>query len=150
MRELRKVHKEKLYNLLLLIIFMALQPFVGPCRFFSFLILHTVGRTPWTGDQPIARLLPTHRIIAYNTDIYTLSAIQTHDPSVRESEDSWCLRPHVHCDRQLYNLHFSLIIFMMIKSKRIRWAGHMVRMRDIRIVFSFNYKTRSQEIISET
>jgi hypothetical protein len=26
-----------------------------------FLILHTVGRTPWTGDQPVARTLPTHR-----------------------------------------------------------------------------------------
>jgi hypothetical protein len=30
-------------------------------RFFSFLILYTVGRTPWTGDQPVARPLPTHR-----------------------------------------------------------------------------------------
>jgi hypothetical protein len=30
-------------------------------RFFSFLILNTVGRTPWTGDQPVARPLPTHR-----------------------------------------------------------------------------------------
>jgi hypothetical protein len=30
-------------------------------RFFSFLILYTVGRTPWTGDHPVARPLPTHR-----------------------------------------------------------------------------------------
>jgi hypothetical protein len=30
-------------------------------RLFSFLILYTVGRTPWTGDQPAARPLPTHR-----------------------------------------------------------------------------------------
>jgi hypothetical protein len=30
-------------------------------HFFSFLILYTVGRTPWTGDQPVARPLPTHR-----------------------------------------------------------------------------------------
>jgi hypothetical protein len=29
-------------------------------RFFSFLILYTVGRTPWTGDQPVASPLPTH------------------------------------------------------------------------------------------
>jgi hypothetical protein len=30
--------------------------------FFSFLILYTVGRTPWTGgDWPVARPLPTHR-----------------------------------------------------------------------------------------
>jgi hypothetical protein len=30
-------------------------------RFFSFLILHTVCRTSWTGDKAIARPLPTHR-----------------------------------------------------------------------------------------
>jgi hypothetical protein len=30
-------------------------------RFFSFVILYTVGRTPWTGNQPVARPLPTHR-----------------------------------------------------------------------------------------
>jgi hypothetical protein len=29
-------------------------------RFFSFLIRYTVGRTPWTGDQPVSRPLPTH------------------------------------------------------------------------------------------
>jgi hypothetical protein len=28
---------------------------------FQFLNLYTVGRTPWTGDQPVARALPTHR-----------------------------------------------------------------------------------------
>jgi hypothetical protein len=39
---------------------MALQPF-GPCSFFSFLIIYTVGRTPWTGDQPVARPLSAHR-----------------------------------------------------------------------------------------
>jgi hypothetical protein len=30
-------------------------------RYFSFLILYAVGRTPWTGDQPVARPLPIHR-----------------------------------------------------------------------------------------
>jgi hypothetical protein len=40
---------------------MALQPF-GPWRFFSFLVLYTVGRTPWTGVQLVARQLPTHRM----------------------------------------------------------------------------------------
>jgi hypothetical protein len=45
-----------------IIIIMALQPFVGPWPpFFSFLILYTVGRTPWTGDQPVVRPLPIHR-----------------------------------------------------------------------------------------
>jgi hypothetical protein len=30
-------------------------------RFFSFLILYTVGRAPWTGDQPVAMPLPAQR-----------------------------------------------------------------------------------------
>jgi hypothetical protein len=29
-------------------------------RFFSFLILYTVCRNPWTGDQPFSRQQPTH------------------------------------------------------------------------------------------
>jgi hypothetical protein len=40
---------------------MVLQPFVGPWLLLSFLILYTVGRTPWAGDQPAARPLPIHR-----------------------------------------------------------------------------------------
>jgi hypothetical protein len=40
---------------------MALLPFVGPWPLFSFLIFYTDGRTPWTGDQPVARPLPTRR-----------------------------------------------------------------------------------------
>jgi hypothetical protein len=28
---------------------------MDPGRFFSFLILYTGGRTPWTGDRPVAR-----------------------------------------------------------------------------------------------
>jgi hypothetical protein len=33
----------------------------GPWPIFSFLILYTVGSTPWTGDQPVTKPLPTHR-----------------------------------------------------------------------------------------
>jgi hypothetical protein len=43
---------------------MAIQPFFfgrGRFFFFSFVILYTVGKTPWTGDQPVARPLLTHR-----------------------------------------------------------------------------------------
>jgi hypothetical protein len=41
---------------------MTLQPLWTLASFFSFLIcIYTVGRTPWAGDQPIARPLPTHR-----------------------------------------------------------------------------------------
>jgi hypothetical protein len=73
-------------------------------RFVSlqFLSPKTVGRTPWTADQPVARLLPTQN----NTDTeqtqrdrHALNGIRTHDPSARASEDSSCLRPRGHCDR---------------------------------------------------
>jgi hypothetical protein len=40
---------------------MALQPFAGPWPLFHFLDFYKVGRTPWTGDQPVARPLPIHR-----------------------------------------------------------------------------------------
>jgi hypothetical protein len=40
---------------------MALQPFVEPSTLFQFLIQYTVGRTPWTRDQPVARPEPKHR-----------------------------------------------------------------------------------------
>jgi hypothetical protein len=36
------------------------DPFLDLGRFLSFLILFTDGRTPWMGDQPAARPLPTH------------------------------------------------------------------------------------------
>jgi hypothetical protein len=39
----------------------ALQPFVGPSSLLSFSILYTIGRTPWTGDQPYARSLTIRR-----------------------------------------------------------------------------------------
>jgi hypothetical protein len=39
----------------------ALQPFVGPWPLFQFLNMYTVGRTPWTGDQPVVRPLPAYK-----------------------------------------------------------------------------------------
>jgi hypothetical protein len=35
-------------------------PLLGLGRFFSFFIFYTVGRTPWTGDQPVTKPLPAH------------------------------------------------------------------------------------------
>jgi hypothetical protein len=64
---------------------------VGLGRFFRFLILHTVGRTPRAGDQPVARRLPTQDNT--NTNIHDLSSIRTHDPSVSASEVNSCLKP---------------------------------------------------------
>jgi hypothetical protein len=66
------------------------SPLLRLGRFFSFLYLHTVGRNPWTGDQPVARPLPKHRTT--QRGINALSGIRTHEPSVRESEGSSRLR----------------------------------------------------------
>jgi hypothetical protein len=38
---------------------MALHTIVGPRPLFGFVILYSVGRAPWTGDQHVASLLPT-------------------------------------------------------------------------------------------
>jgi hypothetical protein len=56
-------------------------------------------------DQPVARPLPKHRITRtqnkriHTPYIHALSGIRTHNPSVRASEDSPCLRPRSYCDR---------------------------------------------------
>jgi hypothetical protein len=46
---------------IIIIIYDSTVLLLDPGHFFSFLILYTVGRTTWTGDQPVARPLPTHR-----------------------------------------------------------------------------------------
>jgi hypothetical protein len=58
-------------------------------------ILQTLGKTPWTGDQPVARPLPTHDNIKRekNADIQASSGVRAHDPSVRAGEDISCCRP---------------------------------------------------------
>jgi hypothetical protein len=72
-------------------------------------ILQTVGRTPWTDDQPChMAALPTQDNInteEKRTDIHASSGIRTHDPSVWSDEDILCLRPHGHCDRHDRKLH---------------------------------------------
>jgi hypothetical protein len=59
-----------------------------PWWIYRFLIIQTVGRTPWAGDQPTARTLPTQG----NTkrinvdDIHAFSGIRTHHPSVKRAK----------------------------------------------------------------
>jgi hypothetical protein len=91
---------------MLLLLVSLYSPLLDLGRFFSFLILYKVGRTPWTGIRPSQGLyLHTeqhkHRMNAHNSDIHALGDIQTQDPSVRASEDSSCLRSRGKCDRLL-------------------------------------------------
>jgi hypothetical protein len=63
---------------------------------------------PWMSDQPVARSLPKQRTTPtqnkhiHTPNIHALSGIRTHDPNVRTSEDSSCLRPLGYCDRPIY------------------------------------------------
>jgi len=54
--------------------------------FWNLWIYCRVGRTPWTGDRPDARPLPSHRTTQHSktrTHVHTWSGIRTHDPSVQ-------------------------------------------------------------------
>jgi hypothetical protein len=68
-------------------------------RGFSFFFgSYTIGRTPWTSDQSVARPLPkygatqTQNKRTHTPNIHALSGIRAHDHSVRGSEDSSYLR----------------------------------------------------------
>jgi hypothetical protein len=56
-----------------------LQPLVGPWPLLQFRnLFYTAGRTPWTGDQPVATPLPTHRTTqTQNKRIYRHSSLWT-------------------------------------------------------------------------
>jgi hypothetical protein len=58
-----KLHKEVTVQLsIYLSIYLWLySPLSGLGHLFNFLIFHTIGRTPWTRDQPVAIPLTTHR-----------------------------------------------------------------------------------------
>jgi hypothetical protein len=49
----------------------------------------------------------------------------------REEDGSW---RKLHND-ELHNLYFSPNIVRVIKSRRMRWAGHVARMREVRVVY---------------
>jgi hypothetical protein len=84
---------------------LALQPPWALASTFQFHDHFTDGRTPWTSDHLVTRPLPKHRTTQtlnkriYTPNIHALSGFRTHDPSVRASEDSSCLRPRGYCDR---------------------------------------------------
>jgi hypothetical protein len=59
-RRVFKLHVHIYLSIYLSIYLWLYSPLLDLGRFFCFLILYKVGRTPWTGDQPVARSLPTH------------------------------------------------------------------------------------------
>jgi hypothetical protein len=68
-------------------------------HFFQFHNLYKVGMTSWTGDQPVARPLPTHRINAGRHSCLERHSNQRSQCS--SGEDGSCLRTRGHCDRHI-------------------------------------------------
>jgi hypothetical protein len=95
----------KLSNFLIidpLSLLMPLQPSLGPGRFFQFInLIHSRYDSLDGGSARRKAATYTgqhkHRINA-KTNIYALSGIRTHDPSVRVGEGISFLRPRGHCD----------------------------------------------------
>jgi hypothetical protein len=87
---------------------------MGNSCMFSFRIdlelwtLRTVGTTPWSGDQPVARPLATQG--KTHTE-KTQSRIRNHDPRVRVGEGTLCLRPRGHWDRP------ALLLYTIIQTE---------------------------------
>jgi hypothetical protein len=80
------------------------SPFVGswPLLQFRNIFTQSVGL--------LGRVISPSQGRYLHTDIHALSGIRTHDPSVRASENSSCLRPSDQCDRpklvnDIDNLH---------------------------------------------
>jgi hypothetical protein len=49
----------------------------------------------------VIRTTQTQNKRIYTPNIHDLSGIRTHDPSVKASKDSSCLKPHSYCDRPI-------------------------------------------------
>jgi hypothetical protein len=79
--------------------YVSVHPFLGPWPHFQFLDPIQLVGLLGQGISPLQGFY-LHTINAHNTDIHALSGIRTHDLSIRASEDSSCLRPRAHCDRQ--------------------------------------------------
>jgi hypothetical protein len=87
----------------------------------------TVGRTPWTGDQLVARPLPVHKHRKTHTHTQTLnihapSAIWTFGPGFWASEDSARLRPLGYHDR-LVLFNYSLFL-CLIRNTFLIWTNY--------------------------
>jgi hypothetical protein len=79
---------------------MALPAHSGPRPLIQFRNhFYVDDRTPWPSNQSVARPLPkhmttqTHNKRIYTSNIHASSGIRTHDPGVRVSEGSSCIRP---------------------------------------------------------
>jgi hypothetical protein len=90
---------------------MALKPsFFGPWPLLQFRnLFYAVGRIPWTGDEPVARPLPTHRTIQTQNKRTHRHPYLKWDSNPRSqcssNEDSSWLRQRGHRDRNKHGIY---------------------------------------------
>jgi hypothetical protein len=132
---------------------LALQPSWVLASAFQFHDHFTDCRTPWTSDQLVARPLPKHRTTqtqnkhVHTTNIHALCGIRNHDPSVRASEDSSCLRPLGYSDRTPPTYHTKTLSLLLITnldsnliSRMLLSCSHGIMNGDLELRGS-NYRT---------
>jgi hypothetical protein len=95
---------------------MALQPFVGPWPLLQFVMFfYTNGRIPWTGNQPVARPVPTQRTAKHRNSTHThkepcfLVGFKPTIPAFERAKT--CLRPRGHNDRSEIFLPLSVCYY---------------------------------------
>jgi hypothetical protein len=89
------------------------SPLLDLGGFVSFLIFYTVGRTPWTGDQPVGRPLRAHRTAQTENKRIQTSMLQVgFEPTIpmfERAKKVHALDTFGHCDRSR-SLHLPLFL----------------------------------------
>jgi hypothetical protein len=78
---------------------------------FGFLILHTVGRTLWTEDQPFARPLPTHRITQTQTAM-TLVGFEPTSPVFEQAKSDLLVHSQTLRSASVYTLSANKVMII--------------------------------------
>jgi hypothetical protein len=104
---------------------------------YQFLDHFTDNRTPWMGDQLIARPLPKHRTTQtqnkriHTPNIHDLCGIQTYYLGFQASEDSACLGP--------LGYHDQLFILPFVKKKNNFFASPFVQLKPCFVIQPGSY-----------
>jgi hypothetical protein len=89
-------------------------------RFFSLLILYTAGRTPWTGDRPVAGPLTTHRTTqTRNKRIQTCILRVGFEPTIPASARHFMPRRR---ERPLWSAETAAVKLNEIQIRPVSWS----------------------------
>jgi hypothetical protein len=110
----------------------ALDP-LGSWPLFQFLNLYKFSRTPWTGDQPVARPPLTHRTTQIqNKRTQTSMPRMVFEPTIpafEQAKQDSCLRPRGHSDPLLDTLQG--LNWLRMESTFGRSSGNALDLYDI-------------------